>query len=38
VFVVAAVVTSLVITAVTSASAWNGLSLPVTVRVEYGAW
>jgi hypothetical protein len=37
VFVVTAVVTGLVFTVVTSAIAWNGAGLPVTVRVEYGA-
>jgi hypothetical protein len=37
VFVVTAVATGLVFTAVTSAIAWNGPILPISVRVEYGA-
>ncbi len=37
VFVVTAVATGLVFTAVTSAIAWNGPGLTDTVRVEYGA-
>jgi hypothetical protein len=37
VFVVTAVATGLVFTAITSAFAWAGPSLPVTIRVEHGA-
>ena len=37
VFVVTAVATGLVFVAFTSALAWNGLGLPVTVAVEHGA-
>jgi hypothetical protein len=37
VFVVAAVVTGLVLTAVSSAFAWGGPGLRVTIRVEHGA-
>jgi hypothetical protein len=37
VFVVTAVATGLLFSAVTSAIAWNGRSLPVTPRLEFGA-
>jgi hypothetical protein len=37
VFVVAAVATGLVFTAITSAFAWGGPGQPVTVRIEHGA-